>query len=135
MLKQLKYFQSVVRLGSFSAAAEENFISQSAISQQVQSLERELGFALLVRRNRSFSLTPAGEYFYRKSLLLTADCDRMCAEAAKIAKGEAASLKIGYLRTYAGGESSTARSRPFRRGIPTAASPSRTAAMGSCATC
>lgn len=51
MLKQLKYFQSVVRLGSFSAAAEENFISQSAISQQVQSLERELGFALLVRKN------------------------------------------------------------------------------------
>lgn len=40
MLKQLKYFQSVVRLGSFSAVAEENFISQSAISQQVQSLER-----------------------------------------------------------------------------------------------
>ncbi len=104
MLKQLKYFQSVVRLGSFSAAAEENFISQSAISQQVQSLERELGFALLVRKNRSFSLTPAGEYFYRKSLLLTAACDRMCAEAAKIAKGEAANLKIGYLRTYAGGE-------------------------------
>ena len=96
MLKQLKSFQSVVRLGSFSAVAEENFISQSAISQQVQSLEHELGFALLVRRNRSFSLTPAGEYFYRKSLLLTADCDRMC--------GEAASLKIGYLRTYAGGE-------------------------------
>ena len=134
MLKQLKYFQSVVRLGSFSAAAEENFISQSAISQQVQSLERELGFALLVRKNRSFSLTPAGEYFYRKSLLLTADCDRMCAEAAKIAKGEAANLKIGYLRTYAGA-SSTARSRPFQRSIPTSASLSNTAATGSCATC
>ena len=104
MLKQLKYFQSVVRFGSVSAAAEENFISQSAISQQVQSLERELGFALLVRKNRSFSLTPVGEYFYRKSLLLTAACDRMCAEAAKIAKGKAANLKIGYLRTYAGGE-------------------------------
>ena len=89
MLKQLKYFQSVVRLGSFSAAAGENFISQSAISQQVQSLERELGFALLVRKNRSFSLTPAGEYFYRKSLLPTAYCDRMCAKAAKIAKREA----------------------------------------------
>ena len=106
MLKQLKYFQSVVRLGSFSAAAEENFISQSAISQQVQSLERELGFALLVRKNRSFSLTPAGEYFYRKSLLLTAACDRMCAE------GEAANLKIGYLRTYAGG-----RVPPRARGL------------------
>ena len=101
-----------MRLGSFSAAAEENFISQSAISQQVQSLERELGFALLVRKNRSFSLTPAGKYFYRKSLLLTADCDRMCAEAAKIAKGEAANLKIGYLRTYAGG-----RVPPRARGL------------------
>lgn len=104
MLKQLRYFQSVVRLGSFSAAAEENFISQSAISQQVQALERELGFALLERKNRSFTLTSAGEYFYRKSLILTADYERMCAEAAKIAKGDQAALKIGYLRCYTGAE-------------------------------
>ena len=104
MLKQLKYFQSVVRLNSFSAAAEENFISQSAISQQVQALERELGFSLLERKNRSFTLTPAGEYFYQKSLILTADYERMCSEAAKIAKGDRASLKIGYLRCYTGTE-------------------------------
>ena len=43
MLKQLKYFISVVRNNSFSAAAEENFISQSAISQQIKALERDLG--------------------------------------------------------------------------------------------
>ena len=104
MLKQLRYFQSVVRLGSFSLAAEENFISQSAISQQVQALERELGFPLLERRNRTFTLTPAGEYFYQKSLILTADYERMCSEAAKIAKGNQASLKIGYLRCYTGAE-------------------------------
>ena len=104
MLKQLKYFQSVVRLGSFSEAAEENFISQSAISQQVQALERELGFPLLERKNRSFTLTPAGRYFYQKSLILTADYERMCSEAAKLAKGDQASLKIGYLRCYTGGE-------------------------------
>ena len=104
MLKQLKYFQSVVRLSSFSEAAEENFISQSAISQQVQALERELGFKLLERKNRTFTLTPAGEYFYQKSLILTADYERMCSEAAKIAKGNRDSLKIGYLRCYTGGE-------------------------------
>ncbi len=104
MLKQLRYFQSVVRLNSFSEAAEENFISQSAISQQVQALERELGFQLLERKNRSFTLTPAGEYFYRKSLILTADYERMCSEAAKIAHGGQASLKIGYLRCYTGAE-------------------------------
>lgn len=104
MLKQLKYFQSVVRLNSFSKAAEENFISQSAVSQQVQALERELGFKLLERKNRSFSLTPAGEFFYQKSLILAADYERMCAESAKIAKGDRASLRIGYLRCYTGAE-------------------------------
>ena len=104
MLKQLKYFQSVVRLSSFSAAAEENYISQSAISQQIQALERELGFSLLERRNRTFKLTEAGEYFYQKSLILTADYERMCKEAAKIAKGNQAMLKIGYLRCYTGCE-------------------------------
>lgn len=104
MLKQLRYFQSVVRLSSFSAAAEENFISQSAISQQIQALERALGFRLLERKNRSFSLTPAGEYFYQKSLILTADYERMCREAARIAHGDRASLRIGYLRCYTSGE-------------------------------
>ena len=80
MLKQLRYFQSVVRLNSFSEAAEKNFISQSAISQQIQALERELGFPLLERKNRTFALTP-GEYVYQKSLLLTADYERMRSEA------------------------------------------------------
>lgn len=101
MLRQLKYVQSVVRLNSFSEAAEENFISQSAISQQVQALERELDFQLLKRKNRSFTLTPAGEFFYQKSLILTADYERMCSEAARIAKGNQAN---GYLRCYTGGE-------------------------------
>ena len=104
MLEKLKYFQSVVRCNSFSEAAEENFISQSAISQQIQALERELGFQLLERKNRSFALTPAGAYFYQKSLILTADYERMCSEAAKIAHGGQASLKIGYLRCYTGAE-------------------------------
>lgn len=104
MLQKLKYFQSVVRLNSFSEAAEENYISQSAISQQIQALERELGFQLLERRNRSFTLTPAGEYFYQKSLLLTADFERTCSEAVRIAKGDHISLNIGYLRCYTGVE-------------------------------
>ena len=56
MFRQIRYFQSVVRLKSFSKAAEENFISQSAVSQQIQALERELGFPLFERRNRSFEL-------------------------------------------------------------------------------
>ncbi len=104
MIRQIRYFQSVVRNNSFSEAAEECHISQSAISQQIQALERELGFYLLERKNRKFTLTPAGEYFYKKSLVLIADYERMCREAGRLAKGDKANLVIGYLRCYSGPE-------------------------------
>lgn len=100
MLRQIQYFQSVIHNNSFSEAAEECHISQSAISQQIKALENELGFSLLERRNRKFVLTPAGEYFYKKSLILINDYDQMCNESAKIARGDAGELKIGYLRSY-----------------------------------
>ena len=104
MLRQIKYFQAVVRHHSFSEAAQECHISQSAISQLIQSLERELGFQLLERKNRSFVLTPAGEHFYKKSLVLVADYEKLCQESLKIARGDEAVLKIGYLRSYSGHE-------------------------------
>lgn len=100
MLRQIKYFQSVVRHNSFSEAAEECHISQSAISQQIKALEKELGFSLLERHNRKFVLTPAGEHFYKKSLVLLTDYEQLCRESAQIARGEKAVLKIGYLRSY-----------------------------------
>ena len=100
MIRQIRYFQSVVRNNSFSEAAEECHISQSAISQQIKALENELGFLLLERHNRKFVLTPAGEHFYKKSLLLIADYEQMCREAAKIASGDESILKIGYLRSH-----------------------------------
>ena len=99
MLRQIKYFQAVVRNKSFSEAAEECHISQSAISQQIKALETELGFLLLERKNRKFVLTPTGEYFYKKSLVLIADYEQMCNDAAKIARGNAGILKIAFLRS------------------------------------
>ncbi|MBD5559659.1 MAG: LysR family transcriptional regulator [Clostridia bacterium] len=104
MIRQIRYFQAVVGCGSFSEAAEQCHVSQSAISQGVQALERELGFDLLERRNRRFTLTPAGEHFYHKSLILMADYERICSESARIAQGPRSVLTIGYLRAYAGPE-------------------------------
>ncbi len=100
MFRAIYYFHAVVRTGSFSEAAEECHISQSAISQQIQALERELGFALLIRKGRSSSLTPAGEYYYRKTMILLSDYERICREAEKIASGADTAIKIGYLRSY-----------------------------------
>lgn len=104
MIRQIRYFQSVVKNNSFSEAAEEYHISQSAISQQIQALERELGFQLLERKNRKFTLTSAGEYFYKKSLVLIADYERICKEAVRLSNHDKATLTIGYLRCYSGQE-------------------------------
>jgi DNA-binding transcriptional LysR family regulator len=60
-LRRLEYFAAVARHGSFTRAAEELWITQSALSQQVRRLEAELGVALLRRTPRGADLTPAGE--------------------------------------------------------------------------
>ncbi len=104
MLRQIKYFQAVVRNNSFSEAAYECNISQSAISQQIQALERELGFPLLERKKRKFELTPAGEFFYKKSLVLIADYDQIVRETTRLAGGGQACFKVGFLRCYSGQE-------------------------------
>lgn len=104
MLEQLEYFQSIVECGSFTEAAEKCHISQSAISQQIHSLETDLGVKLLNRDKRKISLTPAGEHFYRKSLILVSDYARLVRETHKIAFGKATALKVGVLLTYGGEE-------------------------------
>ena len=104
MIKQIKYFQAVVRCQSFTKAADDCFISQSAISQQIQALEKELGVKLLNRERRKISLTPAGEFFYKKRLVRISDFDRLCAETIKFSNGVEQELSIGYLRHYHGQE-------------------------------
>ena len=60
--QQLLGFYQVVKLGSFTKAAEATFRTQSALSQQVKALEDELGSRLLERLGkRQLRLTPAGE--------------------------------------------------------------------------
>ena len=59
LLKQLEYFVCVVDNNSFTLAANEQYVSQSAISQQIKALEASLGVELMVREKRSFQLTPA----------------------------------------------------------------------------
>ena len=104
MLNQLRYFQAVVRLNSFTEAAEECHISQSAISQQVKTLEAELGIQLIERRGHSFTLTPMGEHFSFKSLLIVADYDRLCQEVARAPRDGEDVLRVGYLKCYSGPE-------------------------------
>lgn len=100
LLKQIKYFCAIADEGSFTEAAQKCFISQSAISQQIQALEKELGVKLIQRENRRFSLTPAGEYLYRHGTSLLADAENICRETQRIGQDNESVLKIAYPKHY-----------------------------------
>lgn len=95
----MEYFVAVVNCNSFTEAAEECFISQSAISQQIMSLEEELGAKLLTREKRKFTLTEAGEYFYHQSLIVLEEVKQIELQTLRIANGGRSEIKIGYLIT------------------------------------
>lgn len=108
LLRQIEYLQAVIENGNFYLAAEQCNVSQSAISQQIKKLEDELGVKLLERHNRTFSLTPAGEHFYRKSLIISGDLKQLVRETKRIADNDNAVLRIGYYKGYHGNELSEA---------------------------
>lgn len=58
---QIQMFLAVARTGSITKAAEYLGISQSALSKNINSIERELGLALFIRTKRTMKLTPAGK--------------------------------------------------------------------------
>jgi len=78
-IETLKVFRDLVDLQSFSLAAERNFITQSAVSQQIRTLEEKFKRRLLerVRGRREVKLTPAGEVFYRESKNVLAAYDQL----------------------------------------------------------
>src|ERR671925_779501 len=60
-VRRLRVLREVIARGSFSAAAESLHLSQSAVSQQIAVLEREVGIPLLERTSNGPKLTSAGE--------------------------------------------------------------------------
>lgn len=100
LFKQLKYFITVVDCRSFTEAAEICFISQSAISQQIKALENDLGVILLIREGRHFTLTPAGEYFYRHGKVILDEVDQFKEETIRRGEDSELNMTIGYPKNF-----------------------------------
>jgi DNA-binding transcriptional LysR family regulator len=93
-LRQLRYYVTLAEELHFGRAAAREHIVQSALSQQLQRLERELGVRLLERTTHHVRLTPAGSVFLLKARQILADVDR-AAVAAQRAAGLAPTLRVG----------------------------------------
>ena len=76
-LKPLRAFCQVARLGSVSRAAEALYLSQPAITLQLQALERELGVKLFERVGRRLALTREGDALYELARPLVEGIDRL----------------------------------------------------------
>ena len=94
-LRYLKYFVAVAERQNFTRAAEELHVAQPAISQQIKTLEDELGVSLLHRTKRSVKLTAAGHAFLTEAREILAHAELSKQVARRAAHGETGSLAIG----------------------------------------
>jgi DNA-binding transcriptional LysR family regulator len=102
-LRDLRYFVAVASELHFARAAQQLFISQPALSQQIRSLEAELGFKLLDRNSRGVQLTREGELFLPEAKNVLREAERAAEVARALAEGATGNLRLSHLRTMPGG--------------------------------
>jgi DNA-binding transcriptional LysR family regulator len=83
-LRQLRAFVHVTHAGTFTRAAEELNLAQSAVSRSVGLLESELGFELLRRTRRGVELTEAGEVVFERAREIVAGADAIRSDLAAL---------------------------------------------------
>lgn len=99
-LRQLEYFVSVAETLSFTKTAEKFFISQTAITQQIKALEKQLDVTLLKRTKRHVELTPAGSVFLSEAKAILTRTENAIARTKKTATGFSGVLNLGIMEGY-----------------------------------
>jgi LysR family glycine cleavage system transcriptional activator len=93
-LRGLRTFCVAARYESFKAAADELFITSSAVSQQIKSLEQELGLQLFERGKRDISLTDAGHSLYEALRPLVDQLDEIVAGFKKAGRRKSVRISV-----------------------------------------
>lgn len=101
-IAQLRYVIAAAQRGSFSRAAQELFVTQPSLSQQIGVLEKELGTLLFFRHSKSVSLTPAGEAFYEYACRVINDTSHIMTDMKSFQDLSTGTLRLGvfWLFTY-----------------------------------
>ena len=93
-LDYYRVFYETARFGSFSAAAEHLYVSQSAISQCIQQLEADLGVQLFIRTRKGVSLTSEGKILFSKVETAISSIEQGESQLSRLRHLEAGELKI-----------------------------------------
>jgi DNA-binding transcriptional LysR family regulator len=102
-LRQLQYFLAIADEGSFTRAAERLLVAQPSLSQQIKSLERELGGPLLERLPTGVRLTSAGKAFEPEARAAVAHAERARRNARSALGLEAGELEVATVTSVAFG--------------------------------
>ncbi len=94
--RQLRYFIAVAEELSFTRAALRLHLSQPPLSQQIQSLEKDLGVRLLERNRRNVALTEPGRLFLEQARQILAKADAARSQAVAAASGYSGQLRLAY---------------------------------------
>lgn len=97
---QLQYFIAVAENRSFTKAAQQFYISQTAVTQQIKALEEQLGVELFTRTKHKVDLTPAGRYFFSESKFIIRRLLEATEQARLLARGISGSLRIGWINGF-----------------------------------
>lgn len=99
-LNQMKYFIAVARCLSFTEAARSLFMTQPALSRQIQAMEDELGTQLFVRDKKTLKLTPGGSALYNRMPQFLREYEGMMLDVRNANRGYEGELRIGFLDVY-----------------------------------
>jgi DNA-binding transcriptional LysR family regulator len=102
-LRHLRAFVAVAEYGHYGRAAANLRLTQPALTQRIQTLERELGIQLFKRNAREVRLTPAGEAFIEHARGLVQAEDRALLALSDYASGILGRLRIAYLTLWDAG--------------------------------
>lgn len=100
-LRHLRSFLAVAEALNFSRAAERLHLSQPALSRQVQDLEQGLAVALFSRDKGRITLTDAGRTLVEHARELLARSDNAASHVQAVARGECATVEVGYAPSLA----------------------------------
>ncbi|MBV9582463.1 MAG: LysR family transcriptional regulator [Chloroflexi bacterium] len=98
-LRDIRYFVAVASELHFGRAAQRLLISQPALSQQIRSLEAELGLRLLERNSKGVQLTAAGKAFLPEATAVVQQADHALEVARALVEGATGHLRLSHLRT------------------------------------